>query len=390
MTKLELIFFDAGGGHRRAATALCQVIEREGYPWQAEMVNLQELLEPIDIIRRLSGLRLQDVYNVMLKKDWTLGTPQLLRVLQAAIHHHHHEAVRLLARHWELSRPDLVVSLIPHFNRALREALSRASPGAPFVTVLTDLADYPPHFWIEPQPQFFVCGSEKAVEQAREMGIPEDLIYRASGMVISPEFYDPVELDIRAERRRLGLDPVFPTGLVMFGGQGSKAMLEIARELDNSTHHLQLIFVCGRNEEVARELHRRPTPHPSLVVGYTRDMPTLMHLSDFFIGKPGPGSISEALAMKLPVIVQKNAWTLPQERYNADWVREKQVGLVTSSFREIPAAVDELLQPRNFARFRSNTAALNNRAVFEVPSFLQDILARTEVHEAAPAFSLGH
>ncbi len=48
-----------------------------------------------------------------------------------------------------------------------------------------------------------------------------------------------------------------------------------------------------------------------------------MHASDFFIGKPGPGSISEALAMKLPVIVERNAWTLPQERYNADWVTER-------------------------------------------------------------------
>lgn len=385
MTKLELIFFDAGGGHRSSATALSQVIEREGYPWQAQMVNLQELLEPIDVIRKLSGLRLEDVYNVMLKKDWTLGAPQLLRVLQAAIHQYHDDAVRLLARHWATSRPDLVVSLIPHFNRAMREGLARACPDVPFVTVLTDIADYPPHFWIEPQPQHFICGSEKAVGQAREAGIPEDHIYRASGMIISPRFYEPVGLDIRAERRRLGLDPVFPTGLVMFGGLGSKAMLEIAKALDDSTHHLQLIFVCGRNAQVAEELRSRPTPHPRLVLGYTREMPTLMHLSDFFIGKPGPGSISEALAMKLPVIVQKSVWTLPQERYNADWVQEKQVGLVINSFREVTAAVAELLQPRNFARFRSNAAALNNRAVFEIPGFLEDILARREVLEPALA-----
>ena len=53
-----------------------------------------------------------------------------------------------------------------------------------------------------------------------------------------------------------------------------------------------------------------------------------MLLSDFFIGKPGPGSVSEAVAMRLPVIVERNAWTLPQERYNAEWVLEKQLGLV--------------------------------------------------------------
>ena len=51
-----------------------------------------------------------------------------------------------------------------------------------------------------------------------------------------------------------------------------------------------------------------------------------MQLADFFIGKPGPGSVSEALAMRLPVIVECNAWTLPQERYNAEWIVEKEVG----------------------------------------------------------------
>ncbi len=60
-----------------------------------------------------------------------------------------------------------------------------------------------------------------------------------------------------------------------------------------------------------------------------------MQLADFFIGKPGPGSLSEALAMHLPVIVERNAWTLPQERYNADWVLENEVGLVLPEFSTI-------------------------------------------------------
>jgi len=59
---------------------------------------------------------------------------------------------------------------------------------------------------------------------------------------------------------------------------------------------------------------------------FTTNMPYYMQLADFSIGKPGPGSIAEALAMALPAIVENNAWTLPQERYNTKWVREKEVG----------------------------------------------------------------
>jgi UDP-N-acetylglucosamine:LPS N-acetylglucosamine transferase len=99
-----------------------------------------------------------------------------------------------------------------------------------------------------------------------------------------------------------------------------------------------------------------------------------MRLSDFFIGKPGPGSISEALAMKLPVIVERNAWTLPQERYNADWIVENQVGIVLRNFRGVADAVAELIRPETYARFRAGAEAQNNRAVFEIPEILEKIM----------------
>ena len=86
--------------------------------------------------------------------------------------------------------------------------------------------------------------------------------------------------------------------------------------------------------------------------------------------------ISEALTMKLPVIVECNARTLPQERYNAAWVLEKQVGLVLRSFRQITQTVEVLLAPANFTRYRSNAAAMNNRAVFEIPGMVCEILSK--------------
>jgi 1,2-diacylglycerol 3-beta-galactosyltransferase len=136
-----------------------------------------------------------------------------------------------------------------------------------------------------------------------------------------------------------------------------------------------LILICGHNERLAAEL--RGIQGRKYVESFTTEVPYYMHLSDFFIGKPGPGSISEALTMKLPVIVECNARTLPQERYNAAWVLEKQVGLVLRSFRQITQTVEVLLDPANFARYRSNAAAMNNRAVFEIPGMLREILAKS-------------
>jgi 1,2-diacylglycerol 3-beta-galactosyltransferase len=371
--KLDFLFFDAGGGHRSAAQALELVIRQQQRPWEVRLVNLQELLDPLDVFRKLTGLRLQDVYNLILKKGWTLGSPQLTVLMHVLIRLYHRQQVALLERHWRASRPDLVVSIVPNFNRAIAQSVASALPVTPFATVLTDFADYPPHFWMERESQYLICGSARAVEQARALGHSDERIFRTSGMILHPRFYEPVVVDRRAERQRLGLDPGRRTALVLFGGQGSRVMLEIARRLDTCGLGLQLILICGRNEKLRRKLCEGKSRLPRFVEGFTTEIPYYMSLSDFFIGKPGPGSISEALAMKLPVIVERNAWTLPQERYNADWVVEHGVGLVAPNFRHIGAAVAELLAPRNFERFRANAGAVANRAVFEIPEILAAI-----------------
>jgi len=388
MERIEFCFFDAGGGHRAAATALEMSIRSQGLSWDVRLTNLQELLDELDILKKFTGIRIQDCYNNMLRTGWTLGSTQLMRVLQLTIRAYHSATLCLMERHWKETNPDMVVSFVPHFNRALYESFHRAFPGRPFVTVLTDVADYPEHFWIERnQQQHFVCGSERAVAQARERGYSGDRIFRASGMILHPRFYEkPVDNRIE-ERERLGLRPNLPTGLILFGGHGSKEILKIADRLNQSALQLQLLIVCGKNEKLAAALRARKFRFPVFIEGFTSRVNYYMQLADFFIGKPGPGSLSEALAMRLPVIVERNAWTLPQERYNADWVLENEVGLVLPNFRDIDKAVALLIEPETLARYRRNATAMKNQAVFEIPVFLQKILERGAATEqqARPA-----
>jgi 1,2-diacylglycerol 3-beta-galactosyltransferase len=373
MRQLDFVFFDAGGGHRAAANALRQVMERQERRCVIRMVNLQELFDTLDVFRKVTGLRLEDVYNTMLRKGWTLGSPQLTAGMHLVIRLFHKQQVRLLAEFWRKSRPEMVVSLVPNFNRAMGEALRRALPGVPFVTIITDLADYPPHFWLERQPQHVICGSDKAVAQANEIGIPSAMVHRVSGMILNPRFYDLAPLTPEARRQAragLGLDPGRPVGLVLFGGQGAAVMLDIATKLPDR----QLMLICGHNQKLRHKLGALPHQAPLFVEGFTREVPRYMQLADYFIGKPGPASISEAVAMHLPVIAECNAWTLPQERYNAEWVREQGVGVVLPNFRRIARAVDEMLDPAAFQRFRAATQKLHNRAVFEIPDILESLL----------------
>jgi hypothetical protein len=381
MKTLEVVFFDAGGGHRSAANALKEVAERQGRPWNTRLMNLQELLDELDIFRKVTGVRLEDLYNLMLRRGWTLGSPALLKTMHGVIRLYHPLQVKLLERHWSRNpageaRPDMVVSVIPNFNRALWEAKQRSLPDAPMVTILTDMADYPPHFWMERQPQYFICGTERAYRQALEMGHARERVFRVSGMILNPRFYEPADIDRESAREALGLDPRLPTALMMFGGEGSAVMVEIAEALAASSLELQLIAICGKGKRVRAALGEIGGRLRMHIEGFTREMPRFMRLSDFFIGKPGPGSISEAMAMGLPVIIERNLWTLPQERYNADWVEEQGVGIALGSFKKgVVDAVRRMLDLKTRCEFVRNVMRHENRAVFEIPEILEQILA---------------
>src|SRR5260370_1852483 len=144
----------------------------------------------------------------------------------------------------------------------------------------------------------------------------------------------------------VALAPQQPVGLVMSGGQGSNAMLQIAQKLDT-----QRVCSCGKNEKLAARLRSLARSKPMFVEGFTKQVRYYMALADFFIGKPGPGSISEALAMKLPVIVERNAWTLPQERYNAEWIVNNKVGILLRNFLDINKPTPHLLTPQTYPRY---------------------------------------
>jgi UDP-N-acetylglucosamine:LPS N-acetylglucosamine transferase len=388
--ELDLIYFDAGGGHRASATALISAAREQHRSWHINLINLRELLEPADVIRRLTGVRIEDFYNSQLKHGLTIGTGPLLRITQMLIRQLEPTIIKLLARHWQRSRPDLVVSMIPNFNHTILQGLRQADamrrrPETPMVTILTDLADCPPHFWIERQSQYLVCGTATAAAQAIAMGRAPERVFRTSGMIVRPEFYRPMELSREAERVSIGLDPELPTGIVMFGSYGSSQMAAIARRIEVAGLKTQLIFLCGHNEKLRERIESMQLSYPFHCAGFTQEIPYFMKLADYFIGKPGPGSINEALVMGLPLIVERNAWTMVQERFNTDWIAQNGFGVVLPSFREIGSAVSTMLDREQFLRLRANVEAFDNRAVFEIPEILEALIS----HHRAANWSFG-
>jgi 1,2-diacylglycerol 3-beta-galactosyltransferase len=372
MKKILILFHDAGGGHRNAAAALQAMAKSQRRDWDVELVQFQQLTDRLDVLRKVTGIQIQEQYNIILRNGWTWGSEYLLRVLQLTIRIFHGPLVKLLEKFWKQKPADMLISVIPHFNREIAESWEKAYPGRPFVTVITDLADFPPRFWIEPvKNQIVIAGTERAVEQARAFGKDDAHVFGVSGMVLRPEFYAESAVDPLAVKRELGLREDLPTAMVLFGGFGSKVMYEIVENLDGARLPVQLILICGKNEKLAARLKAKQWNIGTSVIGFTKEVHKLMRAADFLIGKPGPGSIAEAMQRGLPVIVECNSWTLPQERYNTEWVTEKRVGVVLKRFEDVVSGVQQMLELAKLTEFKKNVGSQNNRAIFEIMEILE-------------------
>lgn len=112
-------------------------------------------------------------------------------------------------------------------------------------------------------------------------------------------------------------------------------------------------------------------PYPHLIRTFTRRVPYYFSISDFWVGKPGPGSISEALVTGILPVVDTGC-VLPQERYNLTWLKKNGYGLMFRRIREL----GDLVQNFDILKMRRqrNPIGTTNRAVFEFPGIIEKVL----------------
>jgi 1,2-diacylglycerol 3-beta-galactosyltransferase len=370
----EVLVFtiDAGGGHRAAARALVAAAEETGAPFRFRVESFQETLLPLDVLRRLTGVSMEDAYNLILRQHWNAFMVPLLRVMHAGIRVRRRAIVRTLAAWLRAQpRPAAVVSVFPNFNGIVKDALEAAHPGVPLVVVLTDLADFPPRFWIEPGLDRVVVATDEARRQAREIGIPDERIARVSGMVLHPRFHRGGGEGAGARfRMEAGFAPDDFVATLLFGGKGSPEMIPLSERLLASDPTLRLVAISGDNAFLHERLRERAAKADGRLValGFTDRVADVLEATDVLVTKPGPGSLSEAFQHGVPVVVTRNVHTIPQERFNTDFVRDRGLGAVVRQWREIPEAVRALrADPAGRAAIRARLAALPpNRAVYEV------------------------
>jgi 1,2-diacylglycerol 3-beta-galactosyltransferase len=387
-SEVLLFVIEAGGGHRAAANALVAAAQQTGRPWRFREVRLQDALASVDFTRRLTGLSMEAAYNAMIRRRWTRFLAPMLRLLHATIALLHSQLVAELSRQIATLRPAAAVSVLPNFNGVIRDAMRAAHPGVPFLVLLTDFADFPPHFWIEPGVERVVVGSEEAARQALTIGVPPERVSRSSGMVLHPRFYPRAGTEARSRvRELLGFSAGDFVVLVLFGGQGSPEMRPLVEKLLGTSPEWRVVAICGRNLELYASLGPLEAAWAGRLrrVAFTDRVSEYLAACDVLVSKPGPGTLAEAFHQRVPVVVTLDARTIPQERFNALMVEREGLGLAVRGWREAPSAVARLAADPDLARqVRERLAALpENRAVYEALEIVEREIAGRDSENAA-------
>ncbi len=352
---------DTGGGHRAAARAIIEGLEaRRPGAFHCRMVDpLADAAWPLRGVGpgyALVAEHLPGLYG----RVWHLSDRRgAARCMHALLRPHLGPVLR---RHYAEARPDLVVSVHPFLTRRALAALRSIGSAAPFVTVVTDLIDAHA-MWFEPGVDRMLVPSPAVAERARQLGLPKARVHPV-GQPIRPVFAAPPPPRPEA-RRALGLAPERPMVLITGGGDGLGPLLELTRAVAAALPASQQIaVVTGRNRAAAERLRREDWPLPVTVTGFVENMADWMFASDLVLAKAGPGTIMEALAAGLPILL--HGYLPGQEEGNVRFLLEAGLGALAESPEGAariaadwmaPEAVDRLADRQRRARAAAQPAA---------------------------------
>jgi processive 1,2-diacylglycerol beta-glucosyltransferase len=378
--KVLVLSASAGAGHIRAAQAIERAFTETGAA--REVRHVDTLAYTNKIFRRLYSKAYLDMVNKM---------PEVLGWLYDALDKPWKNERRRLAfdklntrpfvKMLKEYRPDIMVCThflpaeIVSWLKAKERIMSRQA------IVVTDFDVHA--MWLCHHYEHYFVALEETREHMQRLGIPFAKL-TVSGIPIDPVFAEVK--DKEEMRRKHNLKPERWTILVSAGGFGVGPIEHLMSSLLELRHAVQLIVICGRNEELKNRIDSLAAALPAegwvnvKALGYTTEMDEYMAASDIVLGKPGGLTTSEALAKGLVFVIVN---PIPgQEERNSDHLLEEGVAIRCNNLPVLAYKIDRLLDdPARFASMQANARRLARpRAAHEIINKLLSLEYQAKVN----------
>lgn len=348
--RILILSASVGNGHVSAAEALKKAFEIKGLAADVRHEDVLKFTNPL--FRRLYSRAYIDLVNHMPEVlGWMydkLDEPWKNEKRRLFFDKLNSRPLVKMIREYD---PDWIVCT--HFlpSEIISDLKGSGKMSTPQAIVVTDFDMHA--MWLARNYEHYFVALEETRYHLETLGCTAEKT-TVSGIPIDPKFG---EVKPRAEMRaKYGLDQEMPTILLSLGGFGVGRIETLLDGLRAITPPVQILAICGKNEELKAKLEREPANENGarvVPIGYTRDMDEYMSASDLIVGKPGGLTTCEALAKGLVFVI---ANPIPgQEERNSDHLLEQGCAIRSNNPATLGYKIQQLINaPERLAIMQKN------------------------------------
>lgn len=362
MGNIAIIYFDAASGHRSAALALQKAFQNVSEN-EVRVINLPQALAPLPWFQFIVKTGI-NIFNDAIKKDKFLDLGGLINLSHFFTGLVGSRGIKKLSKFWGNFKPDVLISVTPMYNPVLFKSALLINPELIYFTIPVDFQERKRNYWFNKKlPIQYILGTDYLVDRANQLKINPNTFFQVSGMIQDPDSYENVSESIDYNERSQ-INPNLKTVFLSFGGQGTIQVLKIAQLIASNKIPVNLIIMCGKNEDLYHQVSQINFPYPVIIKSYTKETPiAYIQLSDIVIGKPGAMTIAEAIICKKPILCLKSTGLRLVQKDNEKWLSDNKIGLVARNYNEIIPCLNLIIN--SYSNYLKQVSSFNNNAIFE-------------------------
>ncbi|HYT56889.1 MAG TPA: glycosyltransferase [Verrucomicrobiae bacterium] len=356
MRRLLLLSVSAGAGHSRAAEALRAEAQASFPKVEAKHIDLMTLVPQsfralyanyyIKIVEHHPSVWAY-LYHATDRMPRGVLFAKTRRTIERLNTRKLHDLLREFAPDHIICTHFLPAELLAHDIKR-----GRAVP-----SVWVQVTDFDLHrMWVQAGMRGYFAASDEIAFRMAARGIPSDSVH-VTGIPIMPIFSRRFDRDECA--REFGIAPDKTTLLLMTGGAGLAGGDLMVERLLGLPDDFQIVALAGMNQQLLGRYRSLAAAHPGRLValGYTSTIERVMACADLAVTKPGGLTVSECLAVGLPMVLTS---PIPgQEERNADYLLEHGVAVKAPDMVALEFKIGQLVkEPERLKHMRENMRGL--------------------------------
>jgi processive 1,2-diacylglycerol beta-glucosyltransferase len=367
--KVLILYASYGKGHIQVSEALMKRFQDRGIR-NIVLMDLFAQAHPfIDAISRYVYIKsftiLSSVYG------WLYDRTKNMRYDTPVSSRFNAFGLRELRKIIEEEKPDLVINTFP--MQAMAELCKQIGQKIPTYTVLTDFTIH--NRWLHPGIDKYFVPTRDIKHKLVTKGIRPEKI-KVSGIPLREGFEKPAPPPYSYDR--FGLSPLKKTVLIMGGAYGVLADLKQLCEAISSINGVQVLLVCGGNEKLKKEMGARFAGNKDIsVLGFVEDVHIVMRMASCVVTKAGGVTLSEALAVTLPIVIFR---PVPgQEKENADYLSQAGAAITAEHTDELTNKISHILDDKQ-RLIDMKKAILRLQRRNAADTIITDIMSNIPIH----------